>query len=63
MRWAEHVARVGKGSGVYRTIFFMKPEGKRWLGISRLRWEGDIRIVLTVMGWKDVDYFNLVQDW
>lgn len=53
----------GEGQWCIQDDFFMKPEGKRWLGISRLGWEDDIKIVLTVMGWKEVDYFNLVQDW
>jgi hypothetical protein len=31
MRWAEHVARMGEGRGVYR-ILVGKPEGKGSLG-------------------------------
>jgi hypothetical protein len=31
MRWAEHVARMGEGRGVYR-VLVGKPEGKRPLG-------------------------------
>jgi hypothetical protein len=31
MRWAGHVARMGKGRGVYR-VLVGKPEGKRPLG-------------------------------
>jgi hypothetical protein len=31
MRWAEHVARMGKGRDVYR-ILIGRPEGKRPLG-------------------------------
>ena len=34
MRWAGHVARVGKGIGVYR-VLVGKPEGKRPLGRPR----------------------------
>jgi hypothetical protein len=40
MRWAGHVARMGKGRGVYR-ILVGRPEGKRPLGMSRRRWEGN----------------------
>ena len=42
MRWAEHVARMGEGKGVYR-IFIGKPEGNTPLGRPRHRWEGNIR--------------------
>jgi hypothetical protein len=31
MRWAGHVARMGEGRGVYRTLV-LRPEGKRPLG-------------------------------
>jgi hypothetical protein len=39
MRWAGHVARMGKGRGVYRDLMG-KSEGKRPLGRPRriLRW-------------------------
>ena len=36
MRWAGHVARMGKGRGVYR-VLVGKPEGKRPLRRSRCR--------------------------
>ena len=38
VRWAGHVARMGKRRGVYRDLVG-KPEGKRRLGRPRLRWE------------------------
>ena len=38
MIWAGHVARMGKGRGVYR-ILVGKPEGRRPLGRPRRRWE------------------------
>jgi hypothetical protein len=38
MRWAGHVARVGKGRNVYR-VLVGKPEGKIPLGRPRRRWE------------------------
>jgi hypothetical protein len=37
MRWAEHVAHMGKEKNVYK-VLMGKPEGKRPLGRPRLRW-------------------------
>jgi len=37
MRWAGHVACMGRGRGVYR-VLVGKPEGKRPLGRPRSRW-------------------------
>jgi hypothetical protein len=45
MRWAEHVARMGEGRGVY-SVLVGKPEGKRPLGRPRRRWEDNIRMDL-----------------
>jgi hypothetical protein len=50
MRWVEHVARIGKGRGVYR-VLVGKPEGKRPLGRQRLRWDDNIKI-----GFQEVRY-------
>jgi hypothetical protein len=36
MRWAGHVARMGKERGVYR-VLVVKPEGRRPLGRPRRR--------------------------
>jgi hypothetical protein len=44
MRWAGNVARVG-GRGAYR-VLVKKPEGKRPLGRTRLRWVVDIKMNL-----------------
>jgi hypothetical protein len=49
MRWAGHVARMGKGRGVHR-VLVGKPEGKRPLGIPRRRWEDNIKIDLQEGG-------------
>jgi len=38
MRWAGHVARMGKRRGVYR-VLVGKPEGKRPLGKPGHTWE------------------------
>jgi hypothetical protein len=61
MRWAEHVARMGEGRGVYR-ILVGKPEGKRPLGRPRLRWEHNIRMDLQEVGWGCEDWIGLAQD-
>ena len=45
VRWAGHVARVGKRRDVYR-VLVGKPEGKRPLGRSRRRWEDNIKMDL-----------------
>jgi hypothetical protein len=49
MRWARHVARMGKGSGVYR-VFVGNPECKRPLGRPRCRWEDSINLDLREIG-------------
>ena len=41
MSWAEQVARMGEGRGVYRGLVG-KPEGKRPVGRPRRRWEDNI---------------------
>jgi len=33
-------------------IMFRKPEGKRLLGRPKCRWEGNIRMGHTEVGWK-----------
>jgi hypothetical protein len=53
MRWAEHVARMGEGGGVYR-ILVGKPEGKRPLGRHRRRWEDNTSINRTGSSWLRV---------
>jgi hypothetical protein len=42
LRWAEHVARMGKRRGAYRALVG-KPEGRRPLGMPRRRWEDNIK--------------------
>jgi hypothetical protein len=39
-----------------------KPEGKRSLGRPRHRWEDNIRMYLSEIGWRGVDWILLVQD-
>ena len=49
MRWAGHVALMGKGRGVHR-VLGRKPEGKRPLGRPRRRWEDNIKLDLQEVG-------------
>ena len=61
MIWAGHVARMGKGRGVYR-ILVGKPEGRRPLGRPRRRWEDNIRMDLREVGCGCGDWMELAQD-
>ena len=61
MRWAEHVARMGKGRGVYR-VLVGKSEGRRPLVRPRRRWEDNIRMDLLEVGCGGVDWMELAQD-
>jgi hypothetical protein len=49
MRWTGHVARMGKGRGVYR-VLVGRPEGKRPQGRPRRRWEDNIKMDLREIG-------------
>jgi hypothetical protein len=61
MRWAGHVARMGKGRGVYR-VLVGKPEGKRQLRRPRHRWEDNIKMVVQEVGCWSVGWIELAQD-
>jgi hypothetical protein len=61
IRWAGHVARMGKKINGYR-LLVGKPEGKRPLGRPRHRWVNNIRMGLGEVGWGDVDWIGLAQD-
>ena len=50
LRWAEHVARMGERTGVYR-VLVGKPEGRRPLEGSRRRCEDNIKMDLREVGW------------
>jgi hypothetical protein len=54
MRWAGHVARMGKKRGVYG-VLVGKPEGKRPLGRSRRRREDNIKLDLQEVGCGNLD--------
>jgi len=60
MRWAGHVARMGKGRGVHR-VLVGKSEGKRPLGRPRRRWEDNIKMDLWEVGGGG-DRMELAQD-
>ena len=61
MRWAWHVARMGKEREVYR-VLVGKPEGKRPLGRPRLIWVDNIRMDLQEVGCGYMDWIGLAQD-
>jgi hypothetical protein len=45
MRWAGHVARLGKRRNAYK-VLVGEPEGKTLLGRPRRRWVDNIKIYL-----------------
>jgi hypothetical protein len=61
MRWAGHVARMGKVRGAYN-ILVCRPEGRRPLGRPSRRWEDNIKMDLTEIGLGDVDWIHWAQD-
>jgi hypothetical protein len=61
MRWAGHVARMGKGRGVYR-VLVGRPEGKIPLGRPRRRWEDNIKMDLTDIEVDGANWIQLAQD-
>jgi hypothetical protein len=61
MRWADHVARMGKKRNAYR-LLMGKPEGKRPLGKPRRTWVVNIRMDLVEVKWVDVDRIGLAKD-
>jgi hypothetical protein len=61
MRWAGHVARMGKKRNAYR-ILVENPEGKRPLGTPRRRWVNNIKMDLREIRWDGMDCIDLAQD-
>jgi hypothetical protein len=39
-----------------------EPDGKRPIRRSRLRWENNIKMVLTEIGWSCMHWINVAQD-
>ena len=54
LRWAVHVIRMGKRSGVY-VIFAGKPKGKKSLRRPRRTWENNIKIDVHEVGCGAMD--------
>jgi hypothetical protein len=61
MRWAGHVARIGKGTSVYRVLVGRR-EDKRPLGRPRRRWEDNIKMDLREIGIDGVNWIQLTRD-
>jgi hypothetical protein len=52
---------MGEKRNAYR-ILVGKPEGNRPLGRPRRRWECNIKMDLTEIGWGGMDWIDLAQD-
>jgi hypothetical protein len=61
MRFAGHVARIGRKRNAYR-ILVGKSEGKRPLRRPRRRWVDNIKIDLRDVGWYGMDWIDLAKD-
>ena len=61
MRWAGHVAHMGKRRGAYR-ILVGRPEGRRPLGRPMHRWWDDIKMDLQQVGCGSMGWIELAQD-
>jgi hypothetical protein len=63
MRWAGHVACMGKRKGVYR-VLVEKPDGQRHLGRPRHSWEDNIKLDIQEVGLGGgaIDWIDLAQD-
>jgi hypothetical protein len=60
MTCAGHVACMGAKRNAHRALVG-KSEGKRPLGRSRHRWEGNIKIDLRELQWGGMDWIDLAQ--
>ena len=61
LRWAVHVARMEQSRNAYR-VLVGKPEGKRPLGRTRRRWEGNIKMDLREVGCDAEEWIDLAED-
>jgi len=62
MRWAGHVARMGKRRGVCSRVLVGIRQGKRPLGIPRCTGKDNIKMCLQEVGWGGTDWIDLAQD-
>jgi hypothetical protein len=51
----------GERRGACR-VLVGKPEGKRPLGRSKLRWEDNFKMQLQEVGWRSICWIDLAQD-
>jgi len=58
MRWAGHVARMGKRRGIH-WVLVGKPDGKRPLGRPRRKWEDNIKVDLQDTWCRGMDWIEL----
>jgi len=61
----DEMSRVCSTCGRYENVLQILigiPEGKRPLGRTRHRWEDNIKMYLTEIGWEGVDWIHLAQD-
>jgi hypothetical protein len=61
MKWAGHVARIGKERGVHG-VLEGEPEGRRTLGRPRRRWEDNIKRDIEEVGGGCGDWMKRAQD-
>ena len=61
LRWTGHVARMEEDRSAFK-IVTGKPTGKRRLGRTRRRWEGNIRIGLEEIGINAGNWVDSVQN-
>jgi len=59
--WAGHVASMGDEKCIQNV--YRETEKKKPLGRPRSRWEDNIRIDFTAIGWDGVDWIFLAHDW
>ena len=61
MSWTLNVARMGDSRGAYMDLAG-KPEKSGPLARPSRRWKDNIKMDLQEVGWRAVDWIDLVQD-
>ena len=61
MRWAGHVARMGRRE-VYTAFWWGNLRAKKSLSRPRRRWEDNIKTDIQEVGYVDMDWIDLRQD-